>query len=83
MRSREDLFRAEFKIESLHCRLRYLTAQPGWRVVRPFIALARPLLGCATCGVTRNARSSCTNAHASEFLSAPTRSDAGEETQLT
>src|SRR5205823_880327 len=43
-------------------RMRWLVAYPTWRVVRPSIALHRPLVFCVTCGVTFRARRSATHA---------------------
>jgi hypothetical protein len=39
------------KASSTRLRIRWLTAYPACRVVRPSIADERPLVFCATCGV--------------------------------
>src|ERR1700731_3429745 len=52
---------AQPKASSTRLRMRWEIAYPGWRVVRASIAERRPLVFCATCGVTALSRSSMTN----------------------
>jgi hypothetical protein len=53
------------KASSIRLRMRWLTAYPACRVVRPSIADVRPLVFCATCGVAFIERSSLTKSSAS------------------
>jgi hypothetical protein len=58
-------------IASTPFRFRGLTTSPGWRIVRPAIALDRPAVCCATCGVTCRSRHSRTKSRVASCLSAP------------